>query len=322
MIDKIELRLPSTVYFQREIRTLLRNVNYASGESSMQPSRDYAGVGDLRPFGVDALLHYRCKRGSNGNHKLEMLETGSKPYSAICAQISAVVDAAIDDLGIMRIDLCADLPDVPVSWFQPRVRVKYKRTSRTIGPLTADIIGNMGIETISAGKRPNMVRIYDKVAESKMQFRKMERKASKDADPLNFEREFGFSPNAVRTRIERQFGGGRIPAALGTFGLLPSAADFNPFEVLEISANTGCRLPTPKECESLTDYMAGIELNRRINAEGFQAVRRWLNAESRGNAARMLKRLSGFLPLSNGDSITVERIFETYRESVSRQLGS
>jgi hypothetical protein len=322
VIDKIELRLPSTVYFQRDIRALLRNVGYASSESSMRPSRDYAAVGDLRPVGIDALLHYRCKRGSHGNHKLELLDTGSKPYSALVAQVEAVVDHTVDDLGIMRIDPCVDIPGFPVSWFQSRLRVKYKRTSRQIRPLTTDIIGNVGVETISIGQRPNMVRVYDKVAECKMQFRKMERKASKDADPLDFEREFGFAKDAVLTRIERQFGGCRIPPDLATFGHLPRAADFNPFDSLVITGEGPSRLPTVDECESVTDYLAGMQLNQKVTAEGLQPTVRWMNAKSGGNGARLLKRLGKFLPGSNGDSITVERIFETYRESVSLQLGS
>ena len=280
MIDKAELRLPSTVYFKREIRALLRNAQYGSSDSSMRPSRDYAAVGDLRPFGIDGLLHYRCKHGSPGNHKLELIDTGKKSYSALVAQIQAVVDHDIDTLGIMRIDLCADIPGVPVSWFQSRLRVKYKRTSRQIGPLPLDVISNAGVKTLNAGQRPNMVRVYDKVAESRMQFRKLERKASKDAEPLDFEHEFGFRADATLTRIERQFGGGRIPSAIDTFGKIQNCADFNPFDVLEIKGRMNARLPTVEECESVTDYLAGLQLNRQVQVEGMQSTVRWLNAKS------------------------------------------
>ncbi len=288
----------------------------------MRPSRDYAGVGDLRPFGIDALLHYRCKHGSHGNHKLEMLDTGSKPYSALVAQIEGVVDHPVDDLGIMRVDLCADLPGVTVPWFQPRLRVKFKRTSREIRPLKVDIIGKVGVETISAGQRPNMLRIYNKVEERKMQFRKMQRKASKDADPLDFETEFGFGPDAVLTRVERQFGGCRIPSEIATFGHLAHAADFNPFDILEITGESSARLPTVEECESVTDYLAGLQLHSKVMTEGLQSTIRWLNAKSGGNGARLRKRLERFLPGSNADSITVQHIFETYQRSVRQQLGS
>ena len=322
MIDKIELRLPSAVVFRKDIRTLIRQMDYSTGRGFMRPSRFYAGVGDLRPLGIDGLLHYHGKKGSQHNHKLEMLDTGDKPYSVLVSQLEAVIDASLDDLEIMRLDLCADVPGVPVSWFHPRLRIRYKRMSHQIGPLKLEVIGNAGVETISAGRRPNIIRIYDKVAESRMQFRRMQRKSSIDAEPLQFEDEFGFDENATRTRVERQFGGGRIPAVVSTFGKLPHLPDFNPFDVLEITGDTGTQLPTVRECESVPEYLAGVELNRRVVEAGLQTTRRWLNKESNGNGARLLKRFHRFLPGSNTESITVQRIFDIYRTSVIDQLAA
>jgi hypothetical protein len=236
--------------------------------------------------------------------------------------VDAVIDGPSDNLGIMRVDLCADLPGVPVSWFHPRLRVRFKRMSHQIGPVKYEIIGKAGMETISAGRRPNIIRIYDKVAESKMQFRRMLRKSSEDADPLDFEREFGFSPDSILTRVECQFGGGRIPEVISTFGKLCRAPQFNPFDVLDITGDTGASLPAVHECDSVTEYMAGKELNRMVSEMGLQSVRRWLNKESPGNGARMLKRFHRFLPGSSADSMTVKRIFDTYRTSVTRQLAA
>jgi hypothetical protein len=323
LIDKIETRLQSSVTFRKEIRALIRQIDYSTGKGFMRPSRFYVGVGDLRPLGIDALLHYHCKKGGQGNHKLEMLDTGKKPYSALVAQLEAVIDAPLDDLGIMRVDFCADIPDVPVSWFHPRTRILYKRLSNQIGPLKNEIISKAGIETISAGRRPNVFRIYDKVAESKMQFRRMVKRSSKDADLVDFEKEFGFSPESILTRVERQYGGGRIPEEVSTFGKLCCAAPtFDPFDVLIITGETGANLPSVKECDSVTEYLAGKELNRMVSEVGLQAARRWLNKETGGNGARTLKRFHRFLPGSDRDSMTVKRIFDTYRTSVMRQLAS
>jgi hypothetical protein len=97
-----------------------------------------------------------------------------------------------------------------------------------------------------------------------MQFRRMLRKCSTDADPLDFEKEFGFSPDSILTRVERQFGRGRIPEVISTFGRLCRAPQFNPFDVLEITGDTGANLPAVHECDSVTEYLAGVELNRRI----------------------------------------------------------
>ena len=75
---------------------MLRNVGYASSESSMRPSRDYAGVGDLRPFGIEALLHYRCKRGSHGALdimliSLRITEIGQRAVDRIAGNIATVL---------------------------------------------------------------------------------------------------------------------------------------------------------------------------------------------------------------------------------------
>ena len=133
---------------------MIREVNYATGAGFLRKSLHYAGIGDLRPFGIDGLLHYHYKRGNRGNHKLEMLNTGTKPYSALAALVDAVIDGPSDPLEVMRVDLCADVPGVPVSWFHPRLRIRYKRMSHQIGPLKYEIIGKAGNGDDQRGKTP------------------------------------------------------------------------------------------------------------------------------------------------------------------------
>ena len=119
----------------------------------------------------------------------------------------------------MRIDLTADVPEIPVEWARQSIRFKFKRTEREHGEIKYGLIGRGKVETITAGSRPNVFRIYNKVAESKMQFRKMQRKQSHDSDPLDFEKEFGFRETDTVTRFERQCGGKGIPPQLGTFAM-------------------------------------------------------------------------------------------------------
>lgn len=225
-------------------------------------------VFDLRPIGLDALLHLACRRGSRGQHKLELLDTGKKPYSELVRQIDAVCYGDHDRLGL----------------------------SSGIGPLKWQTISRAGIETIRAGRRPNVIRVYDKVTESKAQFRKIKRKLSKDADELDFEKEFGFAEDAVVTRVERQCGGGRIPPEIERFGQLSRAADLNPFSALEITGNDRSTLPDVTECDSLNEWLSGMQVNRMIQEMGMQSFRRWLNRHSNGNGVRLLKRLHAFLP--------------------------
>jgi hypothetical protein len=50
--------------------------------------------------------------------------------------------------------------------------------------------------------------------------------------------EFGVSEQATITRVERQFGGGRIPQVIDTFGELAKLPDFNPFTKIEVINGT------------------------------------------------------------------------------------
>ncbi len=90
------------------------------------------------------------------------------------------------------------------------------------------------IETIYAGSRPNLYRIYDKVKEYRCQFQVMLRRASKDADLPEFEKEFGVKETDVVTRFERQCGATGIPRGLATFGSLHQLIDYNPFDAIQI----------------------------------------------------------------------------------------
>lgn len=254
MIDKIELRLPYFTTFQKDVGFLIREVDYTTYTSRVRKSQYYAGVANLRDLGIDALLHIRFKRGQ-GTH------TGKKTYSQLAVQIERVMVGDINGLEMMRLDLCADIPNVPVVWFQSRMCFKHKRITHDIGPLRYEVIGKT-VETLSAGRRPNIFRIYNKVEESKMQFRKMCKKASVDSDPLVFEKEFGFREDATLTRIERQHGGGRLPEQITTFGELHRAPDYNPFHPMEISTRESKRLPTVSECESLGEWLTGTGLNQ------------------------------------------------------------
>jgi hypothetical protein len=325
MIDKIELRLPRVPLFRPMVREFMAESCYFKKSSRTMNSGRYEWVTNLRPVGIDALLHYSLKREENDPHegesKLELLDTGTKGYSELVAQIEATIEGPSDDLDIMRIDLCADMHGVPVEWFLSRMHVRFKRIAHEIGIPKYQRIGKAGIQTLSAGKRPNIVRVYDKVAECEEQLRKLQRKHSRDADELTLEREFGIAENEVITRIERQFGGQRIPRAIESFGLLSRLPEFNPFTNIEISNGTGATLPTIPEC-GLDMWLSGTTLHRLQTEMGEQHFRRWLDANSVGNAARIRKRYAAFLQPAGDQLLTNETIFQTYRRSVIKQLAA
>ncbi len=322
MNDKLDLGIPEKALFRSEVQSAIREVDYRTGLSRFRPSRFYLGRGDLRPLGIDAILHVGYKFGDSHDHKLELLDTGKKSYSDLVTIIEAVTYADPEQLRVMRIDLCADVPGVPVLWFQPRVRVKYKRFANEIGQLKYERIGRGGIETLTAGKRPNLIRIYDKVAESKEQFRKILRKYSRDSESPTFENEFGFPENAIVTRVERQFGGDRIPECLNTFAKLPRAPEFNPFTSIEIIDGRGSRVPTIAECGGLTEWVIGTRYRELRDEMGMQQFRAFLNRHSQGNASRIIEKYSRFFAAGDDDCLDVGRIFSIYRQSAVRQLSA
>jgi hypothetical protein len=325
MIDKLELRLPRLTLFRPAVREFILESRHFENSSRTVGSGRYAWMTDLRPVSIDANLHYSLKRKENdpheGEHKLELKDTGTKSFSNLVAQVENTIEESSEDLEIMRIDLCADVAEVPVDWFFPRIRVKFKRVSYEMGNLKYRRIGKQGVQTISAGKRPNIVRIYDKIEEYKFQLKKRKRKQSPDADELTLKSEFGVSERATITRVEQQFGGGRVPRQISCFRLLSHLPEFNPFANIEILNGTGARVPTLKEC-GLDMWLTGTRLRAIQDEVGQQAFRRWLSANSSGNAARYLTRYRDFLLPDGPNLLTRETLVEIYRDSVIKQLAA
>ena len=320
MIDKLDLRIPGHAFFTDEVGRFIREIDYAGGNLRMKPSRYYAGIADLRPMGIDALLHVHYRFREPHDNKLEILDVGKKSYSEIVQLIQTVTPVDADELGVMRLDLCADVHNVPVMWFQPRARFEFKRFAREDGELKYAQLGNDGVQTLTAGKRPNVFRIYDKPAECRMQYQRLIRKRPADAPELDFQHEFGFAPDAVITRIERQMGG-RDVAPIPTFADIPRLPEFNPFNRLQIVAGENHVPPTVEEA-GLSDWLTGTRISQLAHEMGMQQFRRWLNRVSGGNASRMLDKYARYLPCADEDGITAERVYAIYRESTKQQLAA
>lgn len=325
MIDKLDVRLSRLTQFRPGPREFMAESRFFENSARTMGSGRYEWVSDLRPIGIDARLNYSLKRDEGepheGEHKLELLDTGLKPYSELVAQVEEVIEGPIDDLELMRIDLCADIHEVPVDWFLNRLRVKFKRVSYEVGQLKYQRIGRLGIETITAGRRPNIVRVYDKIAEYKVQLKRLNRKRSYDSDELTLKDKFGVSQSATITRIERQFGGGRIPKEIDCFGKLAHLPDYDPFTNVEIINGSAAHVPTIKEC-GFDAWITGTFLRERKDEMGAQQFQRWLNANSKGNGARYRKKYAEFLEPRMDTRVTSETLFQTYRESVTKQLAA
>src|ERR1700730_10546918 len=105
----------------------------------------------------------------------------------------------------------------------------YKRFAAEIGKQEYMRMGMKTAETLYFGKRPNCVRIYNKITEFQHQYRQLQRRSSDAAEIPPFEEIYGYPERGVTlTRVERQIGS-RMPKTVQTFGDFRSLPDFNPF---------------------------------------------------------------------------------------------
>jgi hypothetical protein len=327
MIDKVDVRVPSDAPYSRNFSALYKEIR-SDPKGPFRPGRHYLASADLREYGHSVILHTHCLHGKRGDHKLELLDAGTMAYSQMVEEITRVFEIPTEDLRTMRVDLAADVPGVPVIWFEQHVRAKFKRWTADIGKIDSEVqfssMGKRGVETFYLGKRPNVFRIYNKIAEFRNQFShqmaSLRRNGENEIELPTFEELFGYPETGfVLTRVERQIGAGRVLEQIGTFGKLRDAAGFHPFEPL-VFTDVGKPEPNPDHYDFST-YATGMFVRQLVQERGFHRAKQFLNQYSKRNANRILKRAADFLP-SDDISICSERLLEIYRESVSKQLAA
>src|SRR5579871_331172 len=284
LIDKLEVRVPAKTRFTPYMEDVLR-----WHRDLFRHSRFYLSVADLRILGIDALLHYRAQ--STRDHKIELIDTGVASYSQMLSRIERLFEADAKCLEIMRIDLAADLENIPVHAFKGNVRAKWKRSAQEIGKYSA--VGKIGVETFTLGKRPNLYRFYDKIAELRHQYASVKRRSK--GYIASFEELYGVPDRGlVLTRAERQIGGGRVPDEIATVGQLVNLPNFDPFDRLEIFVGSATE-PNPESMD-FSAYLQGLGYRDFVQRHGgFQNATRLANKLSNGNAARFAKKYSTFL---------------------------
>lgn len=225
-------------------------VAVGEGLGVFRQSKHYARMADLRPFGIEAILHERCHMTKKPNHKLEILETGSKTLREIEAIQRQCFHMNPKDAGIIRVDLTADINDVPVQWFRDHVMVDHKRTTRemgTIPPSKYMTVAKGTSETLYRGVKPNQIRIYNKTGERLERLHRENlrrghhnRKSIAEGQgaillmPRTFEQVYGYPESKVITRVERQIGS--VPSlqkiSLTQMGDLYRTTEIEPFTAL------------------------------------------------------------------------------------------
>jgi hypothetical protein len=312
MIDKLEVRVPERARFTKEFDDLFLGL-------ALHSARHYKIVADLRPYSYSLILHYGCKRGDEHNHKLELIDTGVMTLADMMEDIERVFQVEAKKLSVMRVDFAVDVDGIGVTWFSEHSRVRYKRWLAKLGVIDTAAMGNREIQTLYFGKRPNLFRIYNKVEEYRAQYQRILRRAIPGITPPTFEELFGVPEfGRIITRVERQIGGGRIPAALATVADLRNCADFNPFDALEFIS--GGRIePNPNDY-TFMEYSTGMHLRHLAESEGMQAAISHITRHSKRNKQWALKKFGDFLPVPNKDDLTGQRLFELFQDSIQTQF--
>jgi hypothetical protein len=318
VIDKVDLRIPGTANWQRGFKLAWGVVSFQGQSVPLRTSKFYQAVADLRPLGLDALLHACYRFGRKRDHKLELLETSKKSLAEMAAIANAIFEVETGKVLIVRLDLAADIPDIPVEYLRQSLRVQRKRKTDEWGVIEYEAIGDRRVQYLRYGRSPNLIRAYDKVAEWKARFSQILRRVSPDAEVPKFEQTFGFPENATLTRVERQMGGGRLPPQLATFGSLENAATFDPFSAVEIIPR-GIPVPDPQHYGP-AEMVKIIGIHAMIEREGYQNAFALLNRDH--NAKRLMEPYLAFKrDCAHAFEIDRARLTEIYRQSVRKQIS-
>lgn len=318
MIDKSDWRIPYTANLRSDFRFIEKELRYAGLYGTVRRSTHYQGVCDLRPFGIDAILHLYFRGRGEKNHKLEIVDAGEKSIDQMAQIIDCVFDIDPFKLHAMRLDFAADMFGVPVTHLYESLRVKFKRSSDQRGELDYEVVGGRRLEYFRYGKAPNCHRVYDKPAECLARLPAILKRVSPDAELPTYDEVFGFPKETVLTRVERQAGGGRIPPEVATFRQLYRADEFNPFTNVEI-AERDFIFPDPRHYGNARSLKL-IGIREFVEKFGYQTARSMLNSE--GNAKRIMGDYDAYQretsPVTN---LTIESIIEAYQTSVRKQIA-
>ena len=309
-IDKLDVRVPREEVWSSELRRICRD-RISKGSPLLQLQGGmYGGVVDLRQYGFSAVL-YLANRAS-GSNKLVMYRTGAVPYKLILGEIGALSDGDILGLRVMRIDLAVDVVGYTVGWFRNHVTARRTQCRGEFGKVSYQTEVRRGVETIYFGRRPNLFRIYDKIAQLKSgSHRRNRRSALPNAVGE------GWSERSVVTRVERQYGGNRVPEQLATLGQIQAEAlKINPFEPLEFSATEFASIPADL---SGAAFLKALGMRTLVEDLGLQGAVAELSRRNDGKGRRYLRDVQSYA--SDDEQIAPPNLLAMYRQSLAAQLN-
>jgi hypothetical protein len=185
LIDKIEAMIERGTPLRGELSWLESADPFDFDARTIRKSKFYNKVADLRPMGIEAMLHFDQKKYHTS--KIELLETGKKGIAEITDTMERIVDVDPGGLRLGRIDLAVDVKDVSVLWFFEHAFINFKQFHSAHGHTAQGgeneyaAMGKNSYQTLYYGKRPSCVRVYDKVAECSVRYELSKRRANRQA---------------------------------------------------------------------------------------------------------------------------------------------
>jgi hypothetical protein len=311
-IDALEVRIPRGANLTMRVRDILDDLLQYPSRGSIRATRLYKHSVDLSSYGLKSNLYYRNRQ--DGNHKLQLRGTGAMTLSEILCAIGDVSESDPRHLAIMRIDLAVDVPAYPVEWFRQNTRIARKRNTLEYDRLVSE---RKRVETLYFGKRPNIFRIYDKTEEQRVEYQRMNSKRNACEPLLTFEEQYGHSENEILTRVERQYGGGRVPKQITNLERLQeNAISLNPFDPLRF-------LPITISEQSVDEldgdaFIKGQGILRLIETRGYHEAKRLIDHKTCRNADRLLAQLTR--STSSDRTGAQPDLCGIFRQAISKQL--
>jgi hypothetical protein len=215
-----------------------------------------------------------------------------------------------------RIHMAVDVVGYPVAFFRDTVTVARKRSGAEWGTLQYQRITAGGAETLVFGRRPNVVRIYDKNVQQATLTRRA-RDPRIQGEPCT-QLSVAAADGPPWTRVERQYGRAGIPKELETLRTIrDSASEINPFELIRFhhpAASSDLPLLTgPK-------YARYLGLRAIIDRDGMQGAIRQFNRRSPGKGRRQINSI--LKDANTGEDFPFPNLQALYQASLERQLAT
>lgn len=329
MIDKLDTAVPYRSRFTKSFAKVVELSLTPEWEKKVwQDGGLYKRRGDFRAIThgeLPIILHRWNKHDEKADDKIELVETGTMSMLDMVSLQQAVYDRDAEENRILRIDLTADVLGTGVQWFRDNVEVRHKQTHREWQMVG---LNSRRSEQISAGRKPNQIRIYDKTGHRKVLLEAENRRLRRgdpDCEPVGFEARWGYSDKFIVTRVERQVAAKDVAkVGIAKVGHIWKAGTVDPFKQLVFPDDVKQRFPSlDSEFKMRIEEVIFAEwIRKRTLEQGWVYTRNEIfrMCSSRDAYYRLLKKYKQFALPIEGAAISRADLLRSYVSSIDRQM--